>query len=182
MSASRTTRRVLATAVASVAVLASAALPAAAADGHGRGHGHGHGHGTMDRHSTIMIGEVQYDSPGRHERTNHSLNREWVEVKNTGKKAVDLRGYTLTDKEGNRYRFRGLVLGGHSAVKVHTGKGKDTLRDVYQDRTNYVWDQRDAATLRNDHGRILDSQSWGHKGNGHGKGKGKGKGHSRGGR
>ncbi|MDJ0382244.1 lamin tail domain-containing protein [Streptomyces sp. G-G2] len=153
MSASLSTRRVLATVVASVAVLGSAALPAAAATG-------GHGHGTMAKHSTIMIGKVQYDSPGRDDRSNHSLNGEWVEVKNTGKKAVDLRGYTLTDKQGNRYHFRGLLLGGHASVKVHTGKGKNTLHDVYQDRTSYVWDHRDSATLRNDHGRILDSRSW----------------------
>ncbi|WP_330294630.1 lamin tail domain-containing protein [Streptomyces sp. NBC_00503] len=164
MSASRTTRRVLATAVATAAVLGSAALPAAAAT-----HGHGHGHGTTGKHSTIMISKVQYDSPGRDDRSNRSLNGEWVEVKNTGKKTVDLRGYTLTDQQGNRYRFRSLMLDGHSSVKVHTGKGKDTLHDVYQGRANQVWDQRDSATLRNDHGRILDSSSWG-KAKGHDKG------------
>ncbi|MEU9420037.1 lamin tail domain-containing protein [Streptomyces sp. NPDC051000] len=164
MSASRSTRRVIATLVASVAALASAALPAAA-DGHGRDHG------ATGKHSTITIGKVQYDSPGRNDRSNRSLNGEWVEVKNTGRKSVELRGYTLTDKQGNRYRFRGLLLGGHSAVKVHTGKGRNTLRDVYQDRTNYVWDQRDSATLRNDHGRILDSKNWG-------PGKGRGAHHS----
>ncbi|MET9699603.1 lamin tail domain-containing protein [Streptomyces sp. NPDC006529] len=158
MSASRTTRRVLATVVASVAVLGSAALPAAAASAdHGRGHGHG-------KHSTVMIGEVQYDSPGRDDRTNRSLNGEWVEVKNTGRKPVDLRGYTLTDREGNSYRFHGLTLAGHSSVKVHTGKGRDTAHDVYQNRNHYVWDKRDAATLRNDHQRILDSKSWGKRG------------------
>lgn len=164
MSASRTTRRVLATAVATVAVLGSAALPAAAAT-----QGHGHGHGTTGKHSTVMISKVQYDSPGVDDRSNRSLNGEWVEVKNTGKKTVDLRGYTLTDKQGNRYRFRSLKLDGHASVKVHTGKGKDSLHDVYQGRTDHVWDQRDSATLRNDQGRILDSNSWG-KAKGHDKG------------
>ncbi|MGI5447281.1 lamin tail domain-containing protein [Streptomyces sp. CA-243310] len=166
MSASLNTRRVVATLVASVAALASAALPAAA-DGHGRDHD------STGKHSTIAIGKVQYDSPGRNDRSNRSLNGEWVEVKNTGRRAVELRGYTLTDKQGNRYRFRGLLLDGHSTVKVHTGKGRNTLRDVYQDRTNYVWDQRDSATLRNEHGRILDSKNWG---------PGKGRGSRQGGR
>ncbi|MER5777002.1 lamin tail domain-containing protein [Streptomyces sp. NPDC002039] len=159
MSASLNTRRVVATLVASVAALASAALPAAA-----DGHGHGRDHDSTGKHSTIAIGKVQYDSPGRNDRSNRSLNGEWVEVKNTGRRAVELRGYTLTDKQGNRYRFRGLLLDGHSTVKVHTGKGRNTLRDVYQDRTNYVWDQRDSATLRNEHGRILDSKNWGRGG------------------
>ncbi|WP_330335431.1 lamin tail domain-containing protein (plasmid) [Streptomyces sp. NBC_00536] len=158
MSASRTTRRVFATVVASVAVLGTAALPAAASTG-----GHDHGHGT-GKHSTVMIGQVQHESPGRDDRTNRSLNGEWVEVKNTGKKPVNLRGYTLTDKQGNTYRFHGMTLAGHSSVKVHTGRGKNTAHDVYQNRTHHVWDKRDSATLRNDHNRILDSKSWGKKG------------------
>ncbi|MER5880631.1 lamin tail domain-containing protein, partial [Streptomyces sp. NPDC001910] len=32
-------------------------------------------------------------------------------------------------------------------------------------RRNYVWDNRsDTATLRNDHGRLIDEASWGHHG------------------
>ncbi|MFI5983360.1 lamin tail domain-containing protein [Streptomyces sp. NPDC051555] len=160
MSASLITRRALATVVASVAVVGAAALPAAAAAG---GNDHDRGHST-GKHSTVMIGKVQYDSPGRDDRSNRSLNGEWVEVKNTGKKPVNLRGYTLADRQGHTYRFHNLTLAGHSSVKVHTGKGNNTAHDVYQNRTDYVWDKRDAATLRNDHKRILDSQSWGKKG------------------
>ncbi|MFD9357125.1 lamin tail domain-containing protein [Streptomyces sp. NPDC060031] len=155
MSASRNTRRIVAAVAASVALVGAAALPAVA-DGHHRD--------GNSRRSSIVIGKVQYDSPGRDDRSNRSLNAEWVEVKNTGRKAVNLRGFTLTDKQGNRYRFEGLRLDGRSSVKVHTGKGRDSSHDVYQDRRNYVWDSRDTATLRSDRGHVIDTRSWGKRG------------------
>ncbi|MEU5432241.1 lamin tail domain-containing protein [Streptomyces sp. NPDC020719] len=150
MSVSRTSRRIIATLVASGTLVGAAALPAVAAGPH--------------RHasrSAVVIGKVQYNSPGRDDRSNRSLNGEWVEVKNTGHRAVQLRGFTLTASDGTRYRFHGLLLQGHSAVKVHSGVGRDSRHDVYQDRHHYVWgNNHDTATLRNDRGRILDTASW----------------------
>ncbi|MFG2437906.1 hypothetical protein [Streptomyces sp. NPDC048508] len=50
-------------------------------------------------------------------------------------------------------------------MRVHIRTGLDTRRDVYQDRRTYVWDNRsDTATLRNDHGRLVDEACWGHRG------------------
>nr|WTA00124.1 lamin tail domain-containing protein [Streptomyces sp. NBC_00857] len=156
MSASRTARRLVAGLLASGALIGAAALPASADDGHG------HGHRPPAPRSSVALGEIQYDSPGREDHSNRSLNAEWVEVVNTGRRAVELRGWTLSDSDGNRYRFKGLRLAGHSAVRVHTGHGRDTRRDVYQDRREYVWGNKgDSATLRNEHGRTVDSESWG---------------------
>ncbi|WP_327281599.1 MULTISPECIES: lamin tail domain-containing protein [unclassified Streptomyces] len=151
MSASLATRRVVSAFLAAGALVGAAALPAAA-DGHQRGH--------RAPQSSIVIGEVQYDSPGRNDRSARALNGEWVEVRNTGRHGVNLRGYTLTDRQGNRYRFNDFRLDGRSSVKVHTGKGRDTSRDVYQDRRDQVWDERDSATLRDNRGNVLDSNSW----------------------
>ncbi|MGW6689928.1 lamin tail domain-containing protein, partial [Streptomyces sp. NPDC054961] len=123
MSASLATRRLLVTVLAAGALVGAAAIPAAAHDD--------------GRHSAIVIGDVQHDSRGRDSR---ALNREWVEVKNTGRHSVDLHGFTLTDRDGNRYRFNHLRLDGRSSVKVHTGQGRDTHRDVYQDRRHQIWD------------------------------------------
>ncbi|KOV10067.1 lamin tail domain-containing protein, partial [Streptomyces sp. XY37] len=111
MSASLATRRVLATLLAAGTLIGAATLPAAA-DDHRRDH--------RGAHSSLVIGDVQYDSPSRHDRSNRALNREWVEIKNTGRHSVNLRGYTLTDQQGNRYRFPDFRLDGRSAVKVHT--------------------------------------------------------------
>ncbi|WP_435279617.1 lamin tail domain-containing protein [Streptomyces sp. 1222.5] len=142
------------TAVAAVAVAAvgAVALPASAADHHpGR-----------DR-AAVFISEVQYDSPGRDNRSNRSLNREWVEITNSTRRVVNLDGWTLEDEDGHSYTFDHFRLEGRSTVRVHTGVGRDSRTDVFQDRRNYVWDNRsDTATLRNDHGRFVDDASWGH--------------------
>ncbi|KJY29222.1 hypothetical protein VR46_37285, partial [Streptomyces sp. NRRL S-444] len=86
------------------ALIGAAAMPAAAHDDERRDH--------RGRNSSIVIGDVQHDSRGR---GNRALNTEWVEVENTGRRSVDLDGFTLTDQQGNRYRFDHLRLDGRSS-------------------------------------------------------------------
>ncbi|SEE66563.1 Lamin Tail Domain [Streptomyces sp. 2231.1] len=142
------------TAVAAVAAAAvgAVALPASAADHHpGRAH------------AAVYISGVQYDSPGRDDRSNRSLNKEWVDITNSTRRAVNLDGWTLRDEDGHSYTFRHFRLDGRATVRVHTGMGRDTRTDLFQDRRAYVWDNNsDTATLRNDHGRFVDDASWGH--------------------
>ncbi|MGW6881205.1 lamin tail domain-containing protein, partial [Streptomyces goshikiensis] len=194
MSASLTTRRALAAVLAAGALIGAAAMPAAAdGHGHGRDNGRNHGRDHVRDHdhgrdngrdhgrdhgrdngrdngrdhrapSSIAIGEVQNEDGMRGDRFGRALNREWVEVKNTGRHAVNLRGYTLTDEQGNRYRFPDFRLDGRSSVKVHTGQGRNTRHDLYQDRRRQVWDDSDTATLRDDRGNIIDTESWGRRG------------------
>ncbi|MGC4946819.1 lamin tail domain-containing protein [Streptomyces sp. DT224] len=161
---SRSARRITAAVLASGALVAAAALPAVA-DGHDHGRDHGRGHHAP--RPTVVLGEIQYDSPGRDNGSNRSLNGEWVTVTNTGRHAVNLRGWTLSDESHRTYRFD-LRLPGRSSVRVHTGVGRDTRHDVYQDRRDYVWDNSDTATLRDARGHKVDSESWGrHHHHGH---------------
>jgi hypothetical protein len=129
--------------------MGTAALPAAAADHHSdRGH-----------YGSVVISGVQHDSWGRSDR---SLNREWVDVTNNGRWAVNLDGWTLSDEDGHTYTFRHVRLDGRETVRVHTGYGRDTRSDLFWDRRASVWDSgRDTATLRNDRGRFIDDVSWG---------------------
>jgi hypothetical protein len=148
MSASRPLR-FAATLLASGALLGAAALPATAAD---------YPHTPR---SAVVVGQVQYDSHDWNTRATRSLNAEWVEVRNTGRHAVRLSGWTLTDRDGNRYRFQHQWLRGYDSVLVHTGIGRDNGSHVYQDRRTQVWDNSDAATLRDGRGRWIDTKSWG---------------------
>ncbi|MET9646222.1 lamin tail domain-containing protein [Streptomyces syringium] len=147
--------RIAATAVACGAVLATAVLPATAAT-----------HASPGRAtSPVVIGKIQYDSPGADDRSNRSLNAEWVDIVNTGRHAVNLKGWTLKDADRHTYRFGHLRLAAHQKVRVHTGIGRDTVRDVYQNRRAYVWDnKKDTATLRDDHDRVIATASWGYRG------------------
>ncbi|WP_329454935.1 lamin tail domain-containing protein [Streptomyces sp. NBC_01497] len=146
-SASRNAAVLLGAAV----VTASAVLPAAAA---------GHAPAHRAPHSPVVVGAVQYDSPGRDNRTNKSLNGEWVTISNTGRTSVNLKNWTLAKDSRHVYRFKNLRLAGKSSVRVHTGVGRDTTRDVYQDSRHYVWDNKDTATLRDSHKRVIDVKRW----------------------
>ncbi|MFJ3339224.1 lamin tail domain-containing protein [Streptomyces sp. NPDC086766] len=149
MTVSATARRLTAAALTCAAITAAIAVPASAAD-------------HRAPRSAVEISRVQYDSPGRDDRSNRSLNAEWVEVTNTTPRSVNLDGWTLSDRDGHTYTFRHYRLDGRSTVRVHTGIGRDARHDVYQDRRQYVWNNdSDTATLRNNHSRYVDSISWG---------------------
>ncbi|BDH08387.1 MULTISPECIES: lamin tail domain-containing protein [Streptomyces] len=152
-SSSVTARRLAAAALAAGALIGAAALPASAAD-------------HRSHRANVEISRVQYDSPGWDNGSNRSLNNEWVEVTNNSRHRVNLDGWRLTeDRRGVTYTFRHFSLGGHESVRVHTGVGRDSAHDLFQDRRNYVWDnRRDTATLRNDNRRVVDSASWGERG------------------
>lgn len=79
---------------------------------------------------------------------------------------MNLDHWTLSDKSGHTYTFRHVRLERRATVRVHTGVGRDTRTDLYQDRRSYVWNNdRDTATLRNDRNRVVDEVSWGrHRG------------------
>lgn len=149
MSASSTAHRFAAVALAAGAVVCAAALPATAAD---RDH---------HRHPRVEISAVQADSPGRDNHTNRSLNAEWVDITNNTRHTVNLKGWTLRDGDGNRYRFRSVRLAGGETLRVHTGTGRDTHDHLYQDRRDYMWDNHsDKAVLRNDRHHTVDTKSW----------------------
>lgn len=157
MSASSATRRIAATVLTAGALVSAVALPASAQD-HDR-------HRTHDR---VLISDVQADSPGRDNGSNRSLNGEWVEITNQSRRAVNLDGWTLRNRDGDRFRFDDVRLAGRATVRVHTGVGRDTRTDLYQDRHHYVWgNYSDTATLRDDRGRTVDTESWGRGGHHH---------------
>ncbi|MFJ3338758.1 lamin tail domain-containing protein [Streptomyces sp. NPDC086766] len=153
MSTTVTARRLAAAALTAAALTGAVAMPASAAD-HVRSHG--------PRVEISAVHHASQDRYGRYDRSGRALNKEWVEVTNTTRHAVNLDGWTLADEDGHRYTFHHYRLYGRATVRVHTGFGRDTGTDVYQDRFRSIWDRHsDTVTLRNDRGRYVDSVSWG---------------------
>ncbi|MEU3374202.1 lamin tail domain-containing protein [Streptomyces sp. NPDC006711] len=114
--------------------------------------------------SPVTFGAIQYDSPGKDDGSQRSLNAEWVTVTNTGRASVSLRGWTLTDRQHHTCTFGGFTLAGRASVRVHTGIGHNVRTDVYQNRRSYVWDNGgDTATLRDNRGHLVASKSWGRR-------------------
>ncbi|MEU3826272.1 lamin tail domain-containing protein [Streptomyces sp. SID161] len=109
----------------------------------------------------VKIHHVWFDSPGSDNRSTKSLNGEWVQLRNTGRSAVSLKGWVLKDASNHRYVFPDVRIGAGKYLKVHTGSGSDTASDKYQDRRAYVWNNdRDTATLTRASGTKVSSCSW----------------------
>ncbi|GHE07516.1 lamin tail domain-containing protein [Streptomyces alanosinicus] len=109
----------------------------------------------------VRIHHVWFDSPGTDNRSNASLNAEWVQIRNTGGSAVSLKGWVLKDASNHRYVFRDVTIGAGKYMKIHTGRGADTASDKYQGRSAYVWNNdRDTATLTKANGARIASCSW----------------------
>lgn len=114
--------------------------------------------------SAVQIYRVYFDSPGRDNRSNASLNGEWVQIVNRGK-ARSLKGWKLRDRTGYTYTFGSFTLGKGRSVKVRTGRGSNTAYNRYWGRRAYVWNNTgDAAYLRTSSGSLADSCSWGKRG------------------
>jgi hypothetical protein len=161
---SRIASRLAAAVLAAGALVTVAALPASAADQHhgrhaGFGHDRGHHHGRQhDRRADVAI-DVHQTYRGA--RSNRALNDEWVTVTNEGRRPVSLDRWTLTDSDHHVYRFSHLTLRGHQSVRVHTGAGRNTGRDLYQGRRSAEFGGRDTATLRDARGHVVDTDSTG---------------------
>ncbi|RPK29376.1 hypothetical protein EES37_34690 [Streptomyces sp. ADI91-18] len=78
--------------------------------------------------------------------------------------AIILRGWTLRDADGNRYRFDNVRINGRATIRIHTGSGHNTRIDLFQNGREYIWGNNgDTATLRDDRGRTVDTETWGRR-------------------
>ncbi|CAL9293354.1 lamin tail domain-containing protein [Streptomyces sp. SudanB182_2057] len=109
----------------------------------------------------VKIHRVWFDSPGSDNRSNKSLNGEWVQLKNTSGQAVSLKGWVLKDASNHKYVFPNIKIGAGKYLKIHTGSGTNTAADRYQGRRAYVWNNdKDTATLTKANGGKVASCSW----------------------
>ncbi|MET9020944.1 lamin tail domain-containing protein [Actinopolymorpha sp. NPDC004070] len=101
--------------------------------------------GSADAATVIRFGKIQYDSPGSDNRSNKSLNAEYVVVRNIGTTSVNLRGWTVRDAQRHVYTF-----------------GSFTLK-----RGAYIWNNTgDTATLRSGSAATQDTCRWTKAGSG----------------
>lgn len=97
----------------------------------------------------VAISEIFYNSPGSDNRSNASLNGEWVQLHNTTGHAITLTGWTVRDRSHHVFAFGTYRLRAHGYVKIHTGRGGATAANRYWGRRAYVWNNDgDKATVR----------------------------------
>jgi hypothetical protein len=120
----------------------------------------------------IRIKRIAFDPPGEDSGTNRHLNKEWIFIKNTGDRDVQMRRWKIFDRGRDHiYRFGRVLLRPGDRIKLHTGRGDDgapvcmvgapcpdyTSYDFYWGLDDYVWDNDgDAAILKSRRGRVVD--------------------------
>jgi hypothetical protein len=117
----------------------------------------------------IEITKVYYDSPGVDNRSNASLNAEYVKLTNRRARTINLKSWTLRDKANHVYKFSGdFKLAQGKSVIIRTGKGTNTASTRYWGSGNYIWNNTgDTAYLRNASGTLIDKCAWTTKGKGY---------------
>jgi len=117
----------------------------------------------------VRIIKIYYDSPGSPDLGgNRSLNGEYIQLKNMTRRAINLKGWTVSDatkRKDHVYTFKNFVLRPGKIVTLRTGKGRDTSTTVYWGRSGgtyaYIWNQvRDTAYLRDPSGSLVDTCSY----------------------
>ncbi|MDN3351274.1 lamin tail domain-containing protein [Actinomadura sp. DC4] len=113
--------------------------------------------------STVRLYKVVYDPSGSDTHANSQLNREYVVLKNGGKKTVKLTGWTVRDTKKHVYTFGTFSLKPGKYVYIHTGHGTNTSANVYQNKGWYVWNNTaDKVSLRTAAGTSAGTCSWKH--------------------
>ena len=112
---------------------------------------------------TINITKVYVNSPGTDNRTNTSLNAEYVVLKNTTTKTISLKGWTVRDRSSHIYTFATFSLAAGKSVTLHTGHGTSTTTNRYWGSGNYIWNNTgDTAYVRKPSSTTnVDTCTWG---------------------
>ena len=107
----------------------------------------------------LDIVKVYYDPPGKDHAKNSGYVKEYIQVKNTGKKTLTLTGYVIRDNGPPKFTFpKGTKHAPGKALTIRSGKGKDTSQAKYWDKSRYIWNNTgDTARLYTDKGKLLES-------------------------
>lgn len=107
----------------------------------------------------LDIVKIHYDPAGRDHSKNSGYTKEYIQVKNTGKKTLNLTGYVLRDNGPQRFTFpKGTTLKPGKTLTIRSGKGSNTSTTLYWGKSSYIWNNTgDTARLHSSKGTLLES-------------------------
>ncbi len=98
----------------------------------------------------VIITNIFYNGSGSKE------SDEYVEIKNNGKMAQSLGGWTLEDKDKHKFTFPALNLGAGKSIRVYTNTGTYSFGS-----DKAIWNNTgDTAYLKAGTGALVDSYSY----------------------
>lgn len=71
---------------------------------------------------------------------------EWVELVSAASEDVPMAGWVLRDRASHAYTFGNLVATPGQRLRLHTGHGQDGPTDLYWNRGQAVWNNRNGDT------------------------------------
>jgi hypothetical protein len=111
--------------------------------------------------TSVKISRVYYNSPGTDDRSNTSLNAEYVNVQNISTVTQVVTGWTVRDAANHVYTFPSTSIPAGGTVTVHTGKGTNSGNQRYWGSGAYIWNNdTDTAYLRNSAGTAIFTCSY----------------------
>jgi LysM repeat protein len=86
-----------------------------------------------------------------------NVDREAVVIYNRGKEMADMRGWTLSDTDGNSFTFSDLRLWPGGSVTVNTRAGQDgsPAFNFYWNKLQPLWSRGEEATLEDGSGTVI---------------------------
>ncbi|MCE5328737.1 thermonuclease family protein [bacterium] len=97
--------------------------------------------------------KLNYDAEGK---DTENLNGEWVSIKNTGEKALDMNGWTLKDSGTNIYEFDDFNLESGKTVFLYTGSGSNSKEKLYWNSLQPIWNnEHDTLYIRDNEGLLI---------------------------
>lgn len=110
----------------------------------------------------ISISEFNWDAKGN---DIENLNDEYISLVNNCSAAADMIKWTLKNSGTKIYKFGKSFLAPNQSVKIHSGCGADTKKDLFWCSKKPVWNNNgDAAYLRDAEGLLVLSESYEGKG------------------
>ncbi len=102
------------------------------------------------RPADVRIVHLEYNPAGP------AVAGEYVLIHNSGRRSVDLTGWTLSDTAFHTFRLPPFILAPNAEVRVWTRAGLNTAGDLYWGRRAAVWNNAgDRAFLRDSRGLLV---------------------------
>ncbi len=104
-----------------------------------------------------MIDYIEYNPEGS------DVQGEYVRIKNTAKRAVNLEGWKLIDEgEKHSYTFPSFSLAAGAEVLLWTKAGEDDASNLYWGSRSAIWNNEgDTAQLIDSKGKVVNTYSYG---------------------
>jgi hypothetical protein len=107
----------------------------------------------------VDIGRSQIRISGK---IKENLCKQYVHIENRGPSPVDMTGWHVQNRTGTAYDFAHFTLESGEAVRLHTGKGRDTEKDLYWGHRCSVWRKKgDIVSLFDRLWNLVDQKGYG---------------------